>query len=294
MSEAVAIAEGGAAAASVDVVVADWLRMTLLAEAGVVERVLRGQSPRVVAIGGAGAPQARVRVVAVARPAQRWLDRAPSAVEVDWWQPPYARVEMQRAEATLCWTGEAEQTLDAELCLDPDDAPAFRDALQMLAVMLAVVHKRRLLAHGSAVLHDGGVTLFLGDSGAGKSTTAHRLADEGLTRIADDAIFVQPGTTPRVTPFFGDRAFKTLDEPAATFSLGGVFRLEKNATESRIEPALGRSISFWLGSLMVPAGPPPYARALMDLVGELAVLPVGTFRAAATGPLLPALHGLHG
>ncbi len=67
--------------------------------------------------------------------------------------------------------------------------------------------KGQFLLHGSAVNHRGQAMLFLGDNGAGKSSTAKAFASKAASVCGDDKIAIgvdpQSGTiTPDVEPFF--------------------------------------------------------------------------------------------
>jgi serine kinase of HPr protein (carbohydrate metabolism regulator) len=55
-----------------------------------------------------------------------------------------------------------------------------------LLMSLLLPSRRAVLIHASGVVIQGEGVIFLGDSGAGKTTTARRLGREGAMRIADD------------------------------------------------------------------------------------------------------------
>lgn len=70
-------------------------------------------------------------------------------------------------------------------------------------VMSVVLHRAgRLLLHSSAVSHGEQVSFFLGDKGAGKSTTAAALVGAGYSLVTDDLLVLEtpPGEAPRVSP----------------------------------------------------------------------------------------------
>jgi len=72
-----------------------------------------------------------------------------------------------------------------------------------------VLHQRGLLVmHASAVLIDGRATLFVGDSGAGKSTIAASLARDGYDVLADDVMPIAYDSDKRAVVWPGACAFK--------------------------------------------------------------------------------------
>lgn len=75
-------------------------------------------------------------------------------------------------------------------------APHSGDALVSLPllgpVMAVLLHRRGLLTlHGSAVVIDGRASVFLGDKGAGKSTTAAALVRAGHALVTDDIVAIE-------------------------------------------------------------------------------------------------------
>lgn len=67
-----------------------------------------------------------------------------------------------------------------------------------------LVHQRNhLVLHGSTVSIDGCAVAFIGESGAGKSTTAAAFVDEGHSVLSDDVVAVNTSATqPTVQPAF--------------------------------------------------------------------------------------------
>jgi hypothetical protein len=69
--------------------------------------------------------------------------------------------------------------------------------------MGVLLQRRGLLTlHGSAVALDAGTAIFLGDKGAGKSTTAAALIRAGKTLLTDDIVALECGSPPRLYPAF--------------------------------------------------------------------------------------------
>lgn len=72
-------------------------------------------------------------------------------------------------------------------------------------IMALLLHRRGLLVmHASAVVLDGACAIFLGDKGAGKSTTAGALIERGHSLVSDDvvAIDLTDPARPMVLPAF--------------------------------------------------------------------------------------------
>jgi serine kinase of HPr protein (carbohydrate metabolism regulator) len=84
-----------------------------------------------------------------------------------------------------------------EICIQPQpgaDEKSIRLFLLSNA-MAAILHQRGMIPlHASAVYHDGGIVLFCGRSGAGKSTTATALQQKGYTLFSDDVCVLQNNT----------------------------------------------------------------------------------------------------
>ena len=88
------------------------------------------------------------------------------------------------------------------------------------AVFATLLHMRGILVlHASAVVREGKCAIFLGDKGAGKSTTAFAMIKAGYTLLSDDvvAITFDEAGQPRVLPAFNQ--VKLLDDAATKFGL---------------------------------------------------------------------------
>lgn len=93
-----------------------------------------------------------------------------------------------------------------EIAVDLDPAFDLRLlALPLLGPVIAILLHRlgSLVLHGSAVELNGEAAIFLGDKGAGKSTTAASLVAAGYPLIADDVVAVSlSGETPLILAGF--------------------------------------------------------------------------------------------
>lgn len=72
----------------------------------------------------------------------------------------------------------------------------------LLGAVLALSLRRRglLTLHGSAVELSAGAAIFLGDKGAGKSTTAATMVNAGFPLLTDDVVAIKTGGSPRLFP----------------------------------------------------------------------------------------------
>jgi len=189
--------------------------------------------------------------------------------------PPAARADTAGVESLVFRAAEADfRTIDVrgwEYALDLDAAP---EAVRLAGLRLVarldwrpglcgalwtpdgggaefagifenfcrVLVAYRLLERGGAVLHcaaisdRGGARLFLGRSGAGKSTVSRLALARGLTVLSDDLNALFPGggeaRPPFVEklPFTGDYGDSRSPSPAAP--LAGLYRLAKSEADS--------------------------------------------------------------
>lgn len=76
-------------------------------------------------------------------------------------------------------------------CLSHDLSVEIDGATQLLWILPhALMLQGQLVLHASAVAHGDHVSLFFGPSGAGKTTLAHALAQEGRQLISEDLVLV--------------------------------------------------------------------------------------------------------
>jgi hypothetical protein len=106
--------------------------------------------------------------------------------------------------------------------IDPIDGVSSRHLSIPLfgAVFATLLHMRGLLVlHASAVARDGKCVIFLGNKGAGKSTTAFAMIANGYELVSDDvvAITFDADGKPQVLPAFNQ--VKLLDDAAQKFGL---------------------------------------------------------------------------
>jgi hypothetical protein len=66
------------------------------------------------------------------------------------------------------------------------DPSAYRIYILTITMAAALMQQQKILLHASAILHNGGLMLFLGDSGAGKSSLVAELCRRGYRFFSDD------------------------------------------------------------------------------------------------------------
>lgn len=130
------------------------------------------------------------------------------------------------------------------------------------------------LVHAAGIVKDGLAFLFLGRSGAGKTTLSRMAEERGGTVLSDDLNALTPGPAGAVVaalPFTGDLGPRS-GRPA-TWPLGGVFRLEQSAADEAFP--LSRAAAL---AALVACSPfvnvDPYRHAAL-LHNHLALFPRG-------------------
>lgn len=113
------------------------------------------------------------------------------------------------ARQYLAWQAVGTFVLNGASRIDVDPAPGIDDALLAFPllgpVMALLLHQRGLLIlHASAVAVGDGSVIFLGDKGAGKSTTAGAMLRAGHALLTDDvvALDLSDPSHPTILPGF--------------------------------------------------------------------------------------------
>ncbi|MEK8023115.1 MAG: hypothetical protein AAB229_04840 [Candidatus Hydrogenedentota bacterium] len=147
---------------------------------------------------------------------------------IDFHEEAFFQLHAARMEGVCYWGPELDPMFWTEICLP---------------YVLALLLRRRglfLLHAGGAVSPDGTAMLFTGRSGAGKSTTAFRLAEAGWTYLGDDMVFYDA--------HYRIHAFPKL----AAATEWTVERLKLLPRVLRIRPTGKRVIRPWLAPAMPP------------------------------------------
>ncbi|WP_318011853.1 MULTISPECIES: serine kinase [unclassified Mesorhizobium] len=148
-----------------------------------------------------------------------------------------------RFEATrqyLSWQAVGTFMISDGRRIDVDPAPGIDDPLLAFPllgpVMALVLHRRGLLVlHASAIAVDGKSVIFMGDKGAGKSTTAGAMIRAGHRLITDDVVALDlsdPGR-PMILPGFPQ--LKLAADAA------GAIRLEQAEVRPQVHPQIDKA-----------------------------------------------------
>ena len=126
--------------------------------------------------------------------------------------------------AQLSWRDVADFEVQGANRIVYRPRPGVGDALvslPLLGPVMGVLLERRglLTLHGSAVALSAGVAVFLGDKGAGKSTTAAALVRAGKTLLTDDIVAIECAASPRLFPAYPQ--VKLTEEANASILVGG-------------------------------------------------------------------------
>ncbi|MFA6956958.1 MAG: hypothetical protein WC538_13910 [Thermoanaerobaculia bacterium] len=133
-----------------------------------------------------------------------------------------ARLELQARQAGAVWTSE-----DREEYVIGVVENFFRPLLAY-----RVAERGALVLHSSAVVLDGGAYVFVGRSGAGKSTVARLALERGHAILSDDLNVLSPagsGWNVARLPFAGEYPDHGRGE---TVPVAAIYELEKGATHA--------------------------------------------------------------
>ncbi len=112
----------------------------------------------------------------------------------------------------------------------------FENFLRVLAAY-RLVELGGVLLHSAGLVEEGRAFLFVGPSGAGKTTVASLSRAEGKLVLSDDMNVVLPGDRPQAPPrtenlpFAGDLG--QISGPVGRYPIAGLFRLEQAASHAR-------------------------------------------------------------
>ena len=123
----------------------------------------------------------------------------------------------------LAWPAVGAFLISDACRIDVDPAPGIDDqliAFPLLGPVLALLlHQRGLLVlHASAIAVGGKSAIFMGDKGAGKSTTASAMIRAGHGLLTDDVVALDLAAEPMIVPGFPQ--IKLAADAAAAISLG--------------------------------------------------------------------------
>lgn len=144
------------------------------------------------------------------------------------------------ARQYLSWQAVGTFMISGGKRIDVDPAPGIDDPLLAFPllgpVMALALHQRRLLVlHASAIAVGGKSVIFMGDKGAGKSTTAGAMIRAGHRLLTDDVVALDlsdPGR-PMILPGFPQ--LKLAADAA------GAIRLEQTEVRPRVHPQIDKA-----------------------------------------------------
>ena len=161
--------------------------------------------PELLPAATAADPDIRIRVTPEA--ARQWA--ASGAIEAEWPSfvaAPGGGFVMRVAGICDYWVRDG-----GEIGLSPaDDAEPASVRLFLIGSALGMaLHQRGMLVlHGATVLREGGATIFVGESGQGKSTLAASLGRAGHAILGDDTMPLWPRAAGGFEVWPGSRMFK--------------------------------------------------------------------------------------
>jgi hypothetical protein len=149
----------------------------------------------------------------------------------------------------------------------------------LASAVAAVLHQRSFLPlHASAVVVDDGCVAFLGDKGAGKSTTAAFLSTRGRAIIADDICAITlPHGQPRVWPNYQPQRLCDDVVQYLGASDSSTYRLDSRKLAVRVSDTAGNAPRA-LRALFVLVDAPVIATERLANATALGALLTHTFR----------------
>lgn len=164
----------------------------------------------------------------------------------------------------------------------PDHDPGLLRLFTIGSAIGMLLHQRELLVmHASAVLRDGKATLFIGDSGSGKSTTAAQFAQAGHPVLADDVMPVFLDTNGHAVVRTGSQSFKLWGNSLDALGLpsGGLQEVANRADKFHVpNPLPAADLDYPVGRIVylepvaeAHTGIPPIQRLLgIEALREIA------------------------
>lgn len=211
---------------------------------------------------------------------------------IEWLSATRAHVETNGATGSIVWSGRADDLLRGELRIFPEGAPESLGMFLRLVTSMLLPSRQAVLVHASGVISRGDGLIFLGDSGAGKTTTARRIGREGALRIADDLtiLHVSPGQEVRVEPLGFDRGGRLPGRQNQRWPVRVAYDVRKGAAVTEDAGKVKDPLATWCGAILSSTGPPSALPSLLGFAAELCTLiPPRALHVSASGPVLSAL-----
>jgi hypothetical protein len=211
---------------------------------------------------------------------------------IDWLSRTHANVQTNGATASIHWSGTEGEVLRAELRIYPEGAPESLGMFLRLLTSLLLPARRAVLVHASGVVTRGVGLIFLGESGAGKTTTARRVGREGGLRFADDLVILHGGDGQgiRVEACRFDRGGRLPGRDRCSWPLLAAYDVRKGAAVTQDLGKVKDPLATWCAAILSSTGPPDSLLSLLELAAEFCrSVPPRILNVSATGPLLSAL-----
>jgi hypothetical protein len=209
-----------------------------------------------------------------------------------WLKPTHAEVETNGATGSIDWSGNADDVLRAELRIFPDGAPESVGMFLRLLASLLLPSRRGVLIHASGVVIQGEGFVFLGESGAGKTTTARRAGREGAMRIADDLAILRIESEQRITvePCRFDRGGRLPGREGGSWPVRAAYDVRKGARATADAGTVANPLATWCAALLSSTCPPGSLDTLLSLASTLSrTVPPSLLHVSPTGSVLSAL-----
>lgn len=213
-----------------------------------------------------------------------------------WRDATHAEVETNGATGSIVWSGRADDVLQAELRIFPEGAPESVGMFLRLLTSLLLPSRRALLIHASCVVACGQGLVFLGESGAGKTTTARRAGREGAMRVADDLAILRIGNDEKVAiePCRFDCGGRLPGRAGTLWPVRAAYDIRKGAGVTEDCGAVDNPLATWCGALLSSVGPPESLDLLLSLAFSLSrSIPPRALNVSAKGSVLTALTLKH-
>jgi hypothetical protein len=216
--------------------------------------------------------------------------------------PDAVRLAGLRLAGRLGWASSSGKRLAGALWTPDAGGAAFAGIFENFLRMLVAYRVHELggaVLHCAAVASPAGARLFLGRSGAGKSTVSRLAEERGDTVLSDDLNALLPGAdgAPAATalveklPFTGD--YGDARTPFPPSPLAGLYRLEKDTADALRPLSRAESVACLLAcSPYVNADPHRRDALLANLLRlVLSAGPAQALRFSLAGGFWPILDG---
>ncbi|HKO48360.1 MAG TPA: hypothetical protein VJV79_11580 [Polyangiaceae bacterium] len=211
---------------------------------------------------------------------------------IEWLSGTHARVETNGAVGSIDWSGRTGEVLQGKLGIFPEAAPESLGMFLRLVMSMLLPSRRAALVHASGVVSQSEAVIFLGDSGAGKTTTARRVGREGALRFADDMAILRVSEqgTASVEACAFDRGGRLPGREHRSWPLRAAYDVRKGASVTQDMGRVKDPLATWCAAILSSTGPPGSLEKLLGLASDLCkILPPRALNVSASGPVRSAI-----